>query len=85
MAAVLDMASVAMGYYPTNFVLESISNPFIFDDPVQAINIVHKSYKEFLYSNKNQTNNVNYLFQQPLGSYYMTGPSPNRMLSKTKR
>jgi TRAP-type C4-dicarboxylate transport system substrate-binding protein len=75
----IDMASVAMGYYPDQLLFwKAYQIPFIFDDPVQAINIVHKSYKEFpIFKQESDKINVNYLFQQPLGSYYMTGPSPN--------
>ena len=44
----IDMASVAMGYYPDQLLFwKAYQIPFIFDDPVQAINIVHKSYKKF--------------------------------------
>jgi len=75
----IDMASVAMGYYPDQLLFwKAYQIPFIFDDPVQAINIVHKSYKEFpIFKKESDKINVNYLFQQPLGSYYMTGPNPN--------
>ena len=75
----IDMASVAMGYYPDQLLFwKAYQIPFIFDDPVQAINIVHKSYKKFpIFKQESDKINVNYLFQQPLGSYYMTGPSPN--------
>ena len=75
----IDMASVAMGYYPDQLLFwKAYQIPFIFDDPVQAINIVHKSYKKFpIFKEESDKINVNYLFQQPLGSYYMTGPSPN--------
>ena len=63
------MASVAMGYYPDQLLFwKAYQIPFIFDDPVQAINIVHKSYKEFpIFKQESDKINVNYLFQQPLG------------------
>ena len=69
----IDMASVAMGYYPDQLLFwKAYQIPFIFDDPVQAINIVHKSYKKFpIFKEESDKINVNYLFQQPLGSYYM--------------
>ncbi len=75
----IDMASVAMGYYPDQLLFwKAYQIPFIFNDPVQAIEIVHKSYKQFaIFKEESDKINVNYLFQQPLGSYYMTGPSPD--------
>ena len=66
----IDMASVAMGYYPDQLLFwKAYQIPFIFDDPVQAINIVHKSYKEFpIFKQESDKINLNYLFQQPCGS-----------------
>jgi TRAP-type C4-dicarboxylate transport system substrate-binding protein len=75
----IDMASVAMGYYPDQLLFwKAYQIPFIFTDPVQAIEILHKSYKQFpIFKQESDKINVNYLFQQPLGSYYLSGPSPN--------
>ena len=75
----IDMASVAMGYYPDQLLFwKAYQIPFIFNDPVQAIEILHRSYKKFpIFKQESDKINVNYLFHQPLGSYYMTGPSPD--------
>jgi len=72
----IDMASVAMGYYPDQLLFwKAYQIPFVFNDPVKAIEIVHKSYKQFpIFKQESDKINVNYLFQQPLGSYYLTGP-----------
>jgi TRAP-type C4-dicarboxylate transport system substrate-binding protein len=75
----IDMASVAMGYYPDRLPFwKAYQIPFVFSDPVQAIEILHKSYKQFpIFKEESDKLQVNYLFQQPLGSYYLTGPSPD--------
>jgi len=74
----IDMASVAMGYYPDALPFwKAYQIPFVFDDPIQAVDILGKSYKQFpIFKQEIDKINVNYLFQQPLGSYYLTGPSP---------
>ena len=73
----IDMASVAMGYYPDQLLFwKAYQIPFVFNDPVQAIEILHKSYEQFpVFKQESDKLNVKYLFQQPLGSYYLTGPS----------
>ncbi|MCY4232028.1 MAG: TRAP transporter substrate-binding protein DctP [Alphaproteobacteria bacterium] len=75
----IDMASVAPGYYPDQLLFwKACQIPFIFNEPKQAIDILYKSYQEFpTFKEELDRMNVIYLFQQPLGSYYMTGPDPN--------
>jgi TRAP-type C4-dicarboxylate transport system substrate-binding protein len=75
----IDMASVAMGYYPDRLLFwKAYQIPFIFNNPVQAIEILQKSYQQFpIFKEESDKLQVNYLFQQPLGSYYLTGPSPD--------
>lgn len=75
----IDMASVAPGYYPDQLLFwKACQIPFVFDEPKEAIEILYKSYQEFpIFKEELDKINVMYLFQQPLGSYYMTGPDPN--------
>ncbi len=75
----IDMASVAPGYYPDQLLFwKACQIPFIFNEPKQAIDILYRSYQEFpTFKEELDRMNVIYLFQQPLGSYYMTGPDPN--------
>lgn len=75
----IDMASVAPGYYPDQLLFwKAYQIPFVFSEPKQAINILHRSYKQFpVFKQETDKINVNYLFHQPLGAYYLTGPSPD--------
>ena len=75
----IDMASVAPGYYPDQLLFwKAYQIPFVFDEPQQAISILRRSYKEFpVFKQETDKINVNYLFHQPLGAYYLTGPSPD--------
>jgi TRAP-type C4-dicarboxylate transport system substrate-binding protein len=75
----IDMASVAPGYYPDQLLFwKAYQIPFVFDEPTQAIDILYKSYALFpRFKAELDGLRVNYLFHQPLGSYYLTGPSPD--------
>ena len=75
----IDMASVAPGYYPDQLLFwKACQIPFVFNDPKQVIELLYRSYREFpVFKEELDRINVIYLFQQPLGSYYMTGPDPN--------
>ena len=75
----IDMASVAPGYYPDQLLFwKAYQIPFVFDEPKQAISILRKSFKDFpVFKEETDKINVNYLFHQPLGGYYLTGPSPD--------
>ena len=75
----IDMASVAPGYYPEQLLFwKAYQIPFVFDDPVQAIDVLTRSYQEFpIFEAELDRMNVRHLFHQPLGSYYLTGPSPD--------
>lgn len=75
----VDMAAVAPGYYPDQLLFwKAIQIPFVFSDPKQAIGIIRRSFAEFpIFKQEVDKLNAVYLFQQPLGSYYLTGPSPD--------
>ena len=75
----IDMASVAPGYYPDQLLFwKAYQIPFVYNEPKQAIEVLYKAYDKFpVFKEELDKINVNYLFHQPLGSYYMTGPDPN--------
>ncbi len=75
----IDMASVAPGYYPDQLLFwKAYQIPFVFNEPKQAIDILYRSYDKYpVFKQELDKLNVNYLFHQPLGSYYLTGPDPN--------
>lgn len=75
----IDIASVAPGYYPDQLLFwKAYQIPFVFDEPKQAIDILWRSYREFpVFKQETDKMRVNYLFHQPLGGYYLTGPSPD--------
>ena len=75
----IDMAAVVPGYYAKQLPFyKAFQIPFVFDDPKQAIEISVRSYQELpVFKAELDKQNVHFLFHQPLGVYYMTGPSPN--------
>ena len=75
----IDMASVAPGYYAEQLQFwKAFQIPFVFSSPSQAMKVLSTVRKEFpIYTEELDRMNVNWLFQQPLGVYYMTGPSPD--------
>lgn len=75
----IDMASVAPGYYAEQLLYwKAFQMPFVFSTPEQAMNVLATSLKEFpVYLEEMDKMNVVYLFQQPLGVYFLTGPSPD--------
>lgn len=75
----VDMAAIPPGYYPDQLLFwKAFQIPFVFNDPVQAIDILKKSYAQFpVFKDETDKMRVHYLFEQPLGSYYLTGPSPD--------
>ncbi len=75
----IDMASVVPGYYPDQLLFwKAYQIPFIFDTPREAMEVSAASYDELpVFQEELDKYNVKFLFHQPLGSYYMTGPDPN--------
>ena len=75
----IDMGTDAPGYYADELLFwKAFQIPFVFSSPHQAMNVLAKSYKEFpIYRQEMDKLNVHWLFQQPLGVYYLTGPSPD--------
>ena len=72
----IDMASVAPGYYADKLLFwKAYQVPFIFDTPKQAMRISAESYGELpVFRNELDRFRVHFLFHQPLGSYFLTGP-----------
>jgi TRAP-type C4-dicarboxylate transport system substrate-binding protein len=75
----IDMASAPPSYYAEQLLYWKVFQmPFIFSTPKQAMNVLAKSLKEFpVYMQEMDKMNVVWLFQQPLGVYFLTGPSAN--------
>lgn len=75
----IDMASAAPGYYADQLLFwKAFQIPFVFKSPEQAMDVLAKSVAEFpIYKQEMDKLGVIWLFQQPLGPYYLTGPSPD--------
>ncbi|MFQ5565996.1 MAG: TRAP transporter substrate-binding protein DctP [Paracoccaceae bacterium] len=75
----IDMAAVVPGYYPDQLLFwKAYQIPFIFNSPRQAMEISALSYQTLpVFKEELDKFNVHFLFHQPLGSYFMTGPDPN--------
>jgi TRAP-type transport system periplasmic protein len=74
----VDMAAIVPGYYADQLPLaRAFQIPFVFESPLEAIEVSRKSFAEIpAFQAELDRMNVNFLFHQPLGSYYMTGKSP---------
>lgn len=72
----IDMGTAAPGYYANELLFwKAYQMPFVFGSPRQAIKVLLKSYETFpIYKEEMDKMNLHWLFQQPLGVYYMTGP-----------
>ncbi|MEQ8398878.1 C4-dicarboxylate TRAP transporter substrate-binding protein [Thalassobaculum sp.] len=75
----IDMASVVPGYYADQLRFwKAFQIPFVFSSPKQAIEVSIASYKDLPpFKAELDKMNVRFLFHQPLGQYYLTGPSPD--------
>lgn len=75
----VDMAAIVPGYFADQLPLaRAFQIPFVFDSPLEAIDVSRKSFDEIpAFQAELDRMNVNFLFHQPLGSYYMTGKSPD--------
>ena len=73
----IDMAAIVPGYYADQLrYWKAFQIPFVFDSPKQAIDVSIKSIKELPpFKEELDKMNVHFLFHQPLGVYYLTGPS----------
>jgi TRAP-type C4-dicarboxylate transport system substrate-binding protein len=75
----IDIAAVVPGYYPDQLLFwKAYQIPFIFNSPRQAMEISAESYQKLpVFREELDKFNVHFLFHQPLGSYFMTGPDGN--------
>ncbi|MEM9146215.1 MAG: TRAP transporter substrate-binding protein DctP [Pseudomonadota bacterium] len=72
----IDMAAVVPGYHPDQLLFwKAYQIPFIFNTPRQAMEVSAAAYKALpVFQEELDKFGVKFLFHQPLGSYYMTGP-----------
>lgn len=71
----IDMASVVPGYHPDQLLFwRAYQLPFTFDTPREAMEIAASSYQDLPYfRDEIEKFNLTFLFQQPVGAYFMTG------------
>ncbi len=75
----IDMSSTAPGYNPDQLrYWRAFQIPLLFKTSKQAMDVLVKVVKEFpIYKQEMDKIGVVWLFQQPLGEYYMSGSSPD--------
>jgi TRAP-type C4-dicarboxylate transport system substrate-binding protein len=75
----VDVAAVVPGYYPDQLLFwKATQIPFVFDSPGKAVEVMQASVKEIpAFTEELDKLRVHFLFQQPLGSFYLTGPGEN--------
>lgn len=75
----IDIAAAPPSYYGEQLLFwKAFQVPFIFSSPEQAMDVLAKSRAEFpIYKEEMDKMNVIWLFQQPLGVYFLTGPGEN--------
>lgn len=77
----VDMASVVPGYYADQLLFaKALQIPFVFDTPAEAIEAAEYAYDNIpAFQEELEQLRVRRLFHQPLGSYYLAGPSDECM------
>jgi TRAP-type C4-dicarboxylate transport system substrate-binding protein len=75
----IDMTATAPGYNPDQLrYWRAFQTPLLFQTTQQAMNVLGKVVEEFpIYRQEMDRVGVVWLFQQPLGEYYLSGSSPN--------
>ena len=75
----IDMSAVVPGYYSDQLLFwRAYQIPFIFESPRQAMEISAAAYDDLPYFQEELDKfGVTFLFHQPLGAYYLTGPDEN--------
>ena len=75
----IDMSATPPGYNPDQLhYWRAFQTPFLFTTTQQAMMVLGKVYEEFpVYAQEMDRVGVVWLLQQPLGEYYLTGPSPD--------
>jgi TRAP-type transport system periplasmic protein len=74
----IDMTATAPGYNPDQLhYWRAFQLPLTFETSKQAMSVLGTVVKEFpVYNQEMDKAGVVWLFQQPLGEYYLSGPSP---------
>ena len=74
----IDMTATAPGYNPDQLhYWRAFQTPLVFTSSKQAMDVLQTVVKEFpIYNQEMDRAGVVWLFQQPLGEYYLSGPSP---------
>lgn len=74
----IDMGTAAPGYYANQLLFwKAYQMPFVFSSPRQATMAVIKGYETVpVYKQEMDKMGLRWLFQQPLGAYYLTGKEP---------
>ncbi|MEM0934516.1 MAG: TRAP transporter substrate-binding protein DctP [Pseudomonadota bacterium] len=75
----IDMAAVVPGYHPDELLYwRAYQIPFIFETPRQAMEISAAAFDDLPYFREElEKFGVEFLFHQPLGDYFLTGPDGN--------
>ena len=75
----IDMTATAPGYNPDQLrYWRAFQTPLMFTTTQQAMMVLGKVYEEFpIYAQEMDRVGVVWLFQQPLGEYFLSGPSPD--------
>jgi TRAP-type C4-dicarboxylate transport system substrate-binding protein len=75
----IDMTATAPGYNPDQLhYWRAFQTPLVFTSSKQAMDVLVKVVEEFpIYKQEMDRAGVVWLFQQPLGEYYLSGPSPD--------
>jgi TRAP-type C4-dicarboxylate transport system substrate-binding protein len=75
----IDMTATAPGYNPDQLhYWRAFQLPLVFQTTQQAMMVLGKVYEEFpIYRQEMDKVGVVWLLQQPLGAYYLSGPSPD--------
>ena len=75
----IDMTATAPGYNPDQLrYWRAFQTPLVFQTTQQAMMVLGKVYEEFpVYREEMDKIGVVWLLQQPLGEYYLSGPSPD--------
>jgi TRAP-type transport system periplasmic protein len=73
----VDMAAVVPGYYGDQLLFaRALQLPFVFDSPAEAIAVAEYSYDNIpAFTQELEPLRVRRLFHQPIGSYFLSGPS----------
>ena len=75
----IDMGAIVPGYYADQLLfIRAFQIPFVFDNPQEAIRLSRNSFAQLPEFNAEYKKfGVRFLFHQPLGVYYLTGPDEN--------